>query len=102
MALPFAEQLPLSRVVGVNSFHAGLVSGDISGPETDNPADGRPGCPRRSHRDFSRGSIPMRIQMPLDERYTGATPLELEAWIGAARAELGPRLLILGHHYQRA
>jgi quinolinate synthase len=43
----------------------------------------------------------MRIQTPLDERFTGATPEELESRIGAAKASLGPRLLILGHHYQR-
>src|SRR5439155_9272149 len=34
-------------------------------------------------------------------RFTGATPEELESRIGAAKAELGSRLLILGHHYQR-
>ncbi len=42
-----------------------------------------------------------RIQAALPERYTNATPDELAAWIGAAKAALGDRLLILGHHYQR-
>jgi quinolinate synthase len=43
----------------------------------------------------------VRIQGALPDRYTAATQEELAAWIGAARAELGGRLLILGHHYQR-
>ena len=43
----------------------------------------------------------LRIQMPLPERYTTATPAELESWIAAAKQALGDRLLILGHHYQR-
>ena len=29
------------------------------------------------------------------------TPEDLAAWIGAAKAQLGDRVLILGHHYQR-
>jgi quinolinate synthase len=49
-----------------------------------------------------RGSIHvLRLQSPLDERYTGATQDDLAARIGAARQALGARLLILGHHYQR-
>jgi quinolinate synthase len=43
----------------------------------------------------------MRLQHPLPERYTKATPEELETWIGTARAALGERAFILGHHYQR-
>jgi quinolinate synthase len=43
----------------------------------------------------------LRLQTPLPERYTKATPDDLAGWIGAARATLGERLLILGHHYQR-
>jgi quinolinate synthase len=43
----------------------------------------------------------LRLQTPLPERYTEATTEELADWIGAAKAVLGPRLLILGHHYQR-
>ena len=43
----------------------------------------------------------LRLQSPLPERYTGATPHELEEWIGVAKTALGSRLLILGHHYQR-
>ena len=43
----------------------------------------------------------LRLQAPLPDRYTLATPDELDGWIAAAKAELGERLLILGHHYQR-
>ncbi|MGA8295659.1 MAG: quinolinate synthase NadA [Acidimicrobiales bacterium] len=42
-----------------------------------------------------------RLQTPLPERYTSATDEELAEMIGAARAKLGERLVILGHHYQR-
>jgi quinolinate synthase len=43
----------------------------------------------------------LRLQSPLPERYTTATPDDLVAMISDARAALGSRLLILGHHYQR-
>jgi quinolinate synthase len=43
----------------------------------------------------------LRLQSPLAERYTSATPEELETRIGTARHELGERVFILGHHYQR-
>ncbi|MGZ4728869.1 MAG: quinolinate synthase NadA, partial [Acidimicrobiales bacterium] len=43
----------------------------------------------------------LRLQAPLPERYIDASADELEAWIASARAELGDRLFILGHHYQR-
>ena len=43
----------------------------------------------------------VRIQGALPDRYTAATQEQLESWIGEARAALGDRLLILGHHYQR-
>jgi quinolinate synthase len=43
----------------------------------------------------------LRLQSPLPERYTEATPDQLAERIGAAKAALGDRLLILGHHYQR-
>lgn len=43
----------------------------------------------------------VRIQGALPDRYTAATQQQLEAWIGEAKAALGDRLLILGHHYQR-
>ncbi|MGH9243003.1 MAG: quinolinate synthase NadA [Acidimicrobiales bacterium] len=43
----------------------------------------------------------LRLQSPLPERYTTVTPEQLDEWIGAAKAELGDRVFILGHHYQR-
>ncbi|MGH9084971.1 MAG: quinolinate synthase NadA, partial [Acidimicrobiales bacterium] len=43
----------------------------------------------------------LRLQTPLDERYANAPVSELEARIGAAKAALGDRVFILGHHYQR-
>jgi quinolinate synthase len=43
----------------------------------------------------------LRLQAPLPDRYTLATPGELDEWTAAAKGALGPRLLILGHHYQR-
>jgi quinolinate synthase len=42
-----------------------------------------------------------RLQRALPERYSDATPDQLAEWIGRAKAALGPRLLVLGHHYQR-
>ena len=43
----------------------------------------------------------LRLQQPLSDSYTAATPEDLEARIGAAKAALGSRVFILGHHYQR-
>jgi quinolinate synthase len=43
----------------------------------------------------------LRLQAPLPDRYTTASASELDEWIGAAKAALGTRVLILGHHYQR-
>ena len=43
----------------------------------------------------------MRLQAPLPERYVNASPEELATWIEAAKAKLGERVFILGHHYQR-
>ena len=43
----------------------------------------------------------LRLQSPLPERYTTASPDELVAMIANAKRALGRRLLILGHHYQR-
>ena len=43
----------------------------------------------------------IRLQRPLPDRYTTASPEQLAEWIGAAKATLGSRLLVLGHHYQR-
>ncbi|HEX2062956.1 MAG TPA: quinolinate synthase NadA [Acidimicrobiales bacterium] len=43
----------------------------------------------------------LRLQSPLPDHYTLTSPEVLAEWIGAAKQSLGPRLLILGHHYQR-
>jgi quinolinate synthase len=43
----------------------------------------------------------LRLQPPLPDGYTSARPDDLATRIGTAKAALGPRLLILGHHYQR-
>ena len=43
----------------------------------------------------------LRLQAPLPDDYTLATADELVARIAAAKATLGDRLVILGHHYQR-
>jgi len=43
----------------------------------------------------------LRIQGALPDSYTGASPDELAERIAAAKATLGGRVLILGHHYQR-
>ena len=43
----------------------------------------------------------IRLQTPLPERYTAATVDENHERIAAAKATLGDRLFVLGHHYQR-
>ena len=40
-------------------------------------------------------------RQPLPERYLGLADAEMDARIAAAKAALGRRLVILGHHYQR-
>ncbi|MBV9659588.1 MAG: quinolinate synthase NadA [Acidimicrobiales bacterium] len=43
----------------------------------------------------------LRLQAPLPSGYVDDTSDSLAARIAAAKASLGPRLIILGHHYQR-
>ena len=43
----------------------------------------------------------MGRQQPLPPEYRTLSPDELDARIGAVRAALGRRAVILGHHYQR-
>ncbi|HVL27979.1 MAG TPA: quinolinate synthase NadA [Acidimicrobiales bacterium] len=50
---------------------------------------------------MSLKSTPFRVQAALPDRYVNASPDRLAEWIGAAKAALGDRLLVLGHHYQR-
>jgi quinolinate synthase len=40
-------------------------------------------------------------RQPLPERYVGLSDAEMDVRIAAAKATLGRRLVILGHHYQR-
>jgi quinolinate synthase len=51
----------------------------------------------------TKGVIPdmLRLQTALPDRYTTARPDQLAGWIDRAKAELGRRLIVLGHHYQR-
>ncbi|MCU1358530.1 MAG: quinolinate synthetase [Acidimicrobiales bacterium] len=43
----------------------------------------------------------LRLQTPLPDRYRDASADQLDEMIGTAKASLGQRLFILGHHYQR-
>ena len=43
----------------------------------------------------------LRLQLPLPERYADASAAENAARVAAAKATLGDRVFILGHHYQR-
>lgn len=43
----------------------------------------------------------IRLQSPLSERFTDAPPEDLVERIETAKAALGERVFILGHHYQR-
>src|SRR6186713_988964 len=49
--------------------------------------------------EFEKSHISER--QPLPERYLGLSDEELDRRIAAAKAALGSRLIILGHHYQR-
>src|SRR6188508_1424101 len=49
--------------------------------------------------EFEKAHISER--QPLPERYLGLPDEELDRRIAAAKAALGSRLIILGHHYQR-
>ncbi len=49
--------------------------------------------------EFEKASISERQALP--ERFLGLTDADMEARIAAAKAQLGTRLVVLGHHYQR-
>jgi len=49
--------------------------------------------------EFEKQSISERQALPI--RYLGLSDEEMDRRIAAARAKLGSRLVILGHHYQR-
>ena len=69
----------------------------------DNPAVGDQAVPAGQKRNPTPlgGMDMLRLQAPLPDRYTLATADELDEWIAEAKAALGEKLLILGHHYQR-
>lgn len=50
---------------------------------------------------LARNASVAPVQEPLPERYFEASDEETSAGIAAAKAALGQRLVILGHHYQR-
>jgi quinolinate synthase len=47
------------------------------------------------------GQTVSHLQVPLPPEYVTMTPAELDDRIAAAKAILGTRLMVLGHHYQR-
>ena len=49
--------------------------------------------------EFEKNSISERQALP--EQYLGLSDAEMEGRLASARATLGDRLVILGHHYQR-
>src|SRR6195256_5545955 len=49
--------------------------------------------------EFENEHISERQALP--DKYLGLSDVHLDAHIAAARAKLGNRLVILGHHYQR-
>ena len=49
--------------------------------------------------EFEKKQISER--QPLPEQYLGLADAEMASRIATARAKLGNRLVILGHHYQR-
>ena len=48
--------------------------------------------------EFEKQHLSERQALP--EKYLGLSDAEMDVRIAAARAELGSRLVILGHHYQ--
>ena len=49
--------------------------------------------------EFEKAHISERQALP--ERYLGLADADMDARIAAAKAQLGTRLVVLGHHYQR-
>lgn len=81
------------RATGSSSCDSGLVRDPWA-------IDRDPGYgPGASVEDHAPRSAPR--QGPLPDRYTQADEEQLERWIIAAKAELGDRVRILGHFYQR-
>jgi quinolinate synthase len=68
---------------------------DAGSETTPRPAYG----PGASQWDVIPPSSPIQTEIP--ERYRAMSPGELADRLAAAKAALGPRLVVLGHHYQR-
>ena len=91
-AAPHRRPIAL-RATGVSSCDTGLVRDPWA-------IDQDPGYgPGASADDEIPGAAPR--QGPLPVRYTNASDEQLTEWIRAAKAELGERVQILGHFYQR-
>src|SRR4051812_23693768 len=107
-ALPAREGRKAGRGGRLAGLHgkldpAGLEYRHQLGSVADNPAVGDQAVPAgQSGTPHPSGAPKMlRLQAPLPDRYTRASADELDAWIADAKAQLGDRLVILGHHYQR-
>jgi quinolinate synthase len=89
-----AHRRPIAlRATGASSCDTGLVRDPWA-------IDRAPGYgPGASVADAIPGDAPR--QGPLPTRYTEASEEQLHEWILAAKAELGQRVQILGHFYQR-
>lgn len=78
----------------------GLTTCDSELPEDPWQIDAKPGYgPGASTGDAIPAAAPRQARLP--ERYTAASEEELDRWIREAKAELGDRVQILGHFYQR-
>ena len=83
---------------------AGLVSGAISSSETDIPVARRPGCPHRPQPESYPSEVHTHAPAPDPPPralHRTRPPTSSTERIAAAKAALGDRLFILGHHYQR-
>src|SRR5690242_7334139 len=94
---PFSRAAATNESVSVLRWKArrARFSGARSGSEADNPAVWRPGChPPASEEPYPEtGRTHMlRLQAPLPDDYTLATPDDLVERIAAAKETLGDRL----------
>ena len=85
-------------------FKPARNSGCISVPGTTSPWERRPGCPHRPPTGATSTEVPPHASAPDPARravHGGAPRRPRRSRIAAAKATLGDRLFILGHHYQR-
>src|ERR1700728_1422405 len=81
--------------------HAGPVSGDISTSRSTSPRTGDRAVPADQIEVSPLGGSMFRLQAPLPQGYVTSTDEDLARRIRAAKEQLGSRLMILDHHYQR-